>query len=62
MELELAKGKVRQGNKLNYLVIEDSETGIAKTVEYNINYELTKVIRRFVDHTIVVTLKVEVIE
>ena len=60
MELELAKGIVRQGNKLNYLVVEDEETKIAKTVEYNINYEMSKILRRFIDQKVVITLRVEV--
>lgn len=49
---ELAKGKVRIGEKLNYLIVG------GKTVSYNMSYEMDKILRDFIGQDIKVELVV----
>jgi len=51
-KFELAKGKVRIGEKLNYLIVG------GKTVSYNMSYEMDKLLREFVGKNIKVELVV----
>jgi hypothetical protein len=62
MEYILAQGVVKEGKQLNYLVIRDEETGVEKTVAYNISYKMEKLIRQFVDTKVKITLRIEEID
>jgi len=61
MNHKLAKGRVVQGNKLNYLLIKD-DFGNSRDITHNINYEIEKILREnYMDKEIILSLGVKVI-
>ena len=58
-ELLLARGRVQETKRLNYLVIRNQDTLTEKTVAYNMSYEMEKFLREnFMGQTIEVYLNV----
>ena len=63
MNHKLAKGRVIQGNKLNFLLIKDEETNVTRDVTHNINYEIDKILREnYFGKNIVLELNVKVLK
>ena len=61
MNHKLAKGRVVQGNKLNYLLIKD-DFGNSRDITHNINYEIEKILRdNYMEKEIILSLGVKVI-
>jgi len=44
MQYKLAHGTIKEGNKLNLLVIRN-EDQVEKTISYNLSYEIEKILR-----------------
>lgn len=59
MEYQIAKGIIKAGNKLNFLVIRDEETMVEKTIAYNLSYEIEKILKTHLGEPVILTLKVE---
>ena len=59
MQYQLAKGIIKEGNKLNLLVIRDEETQIEKTISYNLSYEIEKILRTYINKKVTLSLLVE---
>lgn len=58
-ELLLARGRVQETRKMNYLVIRNNDTLTEKTVAYNMSYEMEKFLRdNFMGQTIEVYLNI----
>jgi len=44
MQYKLAQGTIKEGNKLNLLVIRNGDQ-VEKTISYNLSYEIEKILR-----------------
>ena len=59
MQYELAQGTIKEGNKLNLLVIRNSDQ-VEKTISYNLSYEIEKILRaNHLNQDVSLTLLVE---
>ena len=58
MEYQLAKGIIKEANKMNLLVIRDEESQVEKTIAYNLSYEIEKILRTHLNKQVTVSLLV----
>lgn len=55
----LAKGKIIEGKKLNYLLINDEDTRTTRTIAYDINYEIEKILReKYLNKGVIISLNI----
>lgn len=55
----LAKGKILEGKKLNYLLIKDEDNRTTRTIAYDLNYEIEKILREmYLNKRVIINLNI----